>query len=157
MKLVRHQNGEWVFELSAREKALLLSLVKLFPLAPLAHSRHRVSENTGMAGAREAQRLLDESLKAHREESRQWTARLLEPSRFDPVKSGFHLPLKRAEIEELLQVLNDVRIGSWIALGAPDLETGERLLLNEQTALVHGQRMELAGIFQMFFLQAIGA
>jgi hypothetical protein len=58
------------------------------------------------------------------------------------------------EIEWLLQVLNDVRLGSWIALGSPDLEREDQLAVTIQT-LPHLQRMELAGRLEMFFLNAI--
>jgi len=53
-----------------------------------------------------------------------------------------------------LQVLNDVRVGSWIALGSPDPESGKKILFNEKL-LPHFRTMELAGAFEMVFLDAL--
>jgi len=53
-----------------------------------------------------------------------------------------------------LQALNDVRVGSWIALGSPDLEERPQLAINEKTAR-HIWTMELAGEFEMFFLSTV--
>ena len=155
MELVRHQNEQFVFVMSAQEKLLLLSLLSLFPLTPLAHPRRQLSRLAEMPDARENQQLLAESLKAQQEHSRQWVAGLHVPECFKPAPGGFQLTLNRAEVEELLQVLNDVRIGSWLALGAPDTEAEEELRLTEQTS-AHGHRLQLAGLFEMFFLKAIG-
>ena len=46
--------------------------------------------------------------------------------------SGLQLTLSGPEIEWLLQVLNDVRVGSWIALGSPDPESGKKIVFNEK-------------------------
>jgi hypothetical protein len=53
-----------------------------------------------------------------------------------------------------LQVLNDVRVGSWIALGSPDTEQGEKILLTEETA-PRVRSMEVAGAFEAVLLEAL--
>ena len=68
--------------------------------------------------------------------------------------SGCHLTLSGPEIEWLLQVLNDVRVGSWIALGSPDPEQGKKIVFNEKI-LPRFRMMELAGAFEMVFLDAL--
>jgi len=60
-----------------------------------------------------------------------------------------------AEIEWLLQILNDVRVGSWLSLGSPDEEL-ELSLLNAKTA-PHFWTMQLAGEFEMRLLKALEA
>ena len=59
--------------------------------------------------------------------------------------------LSGSELEWLLQVLNDIRVGSWIILGSPEqwFEAA-----TPQTA-PHLWAMELAGAFEMAFLPAV--
>lgn len=153
MKIVRRQKEKLLFEFSHQEKNLLLAILKLFPLVPKAY--HRLSKNGEIPGHDENQRLLEESLDAQQHENRQLLAALLDDAgRFKPCAAGFRFSLARSEIEWLLQVLNDVRLGSWIALGSPDLEREDQLAVTIQT-LPHLQRMELAGRLEMFFLNAI--
>ena len=49
----------------------------------------------------------------------------------------------------VLQVLNDVRVGSWVLLGSPEELAMD---LNEKTA-PHFRAMEMAGYFQAQFLR----
>lgn len=154
MKLVRRQKNQLQFEVSQHEKKLLAAVLKLFPLVPVTH--HRLSKTADIPQPEENQRLLEESIQAQQNENRQLLAALLnDAGRFQPCEAGFRFTLNRAEIEWLLQVLNDVRVGSWLALGSPDLEREKQLALNAQS-LMHLQRMELAGMFEMFFLNAVG-
>ncbi len=153
MKFIRRYQDVFTFEVSAREKSWLLAILKLFPLVPLAH--HQLSKTTQLPHQAENQRLLEESLKAQRDENQRLvTAMLKESGRFHPSADGFRFELKRSEIEWLLQVLNDVRLGCWLALGSPDLAAENDLVLNAQT-LPQIQRMELAGMFEMFLLNAV--
>jgi hypothetical protein len=153
MKVVRRQKEKIFFEFSHKEKILWLAILKLFPLVPKSH--HRLSKNREIPDHEENQRLLEESLQQQQHENRQLLTTLLgDPGRFKPCEAGFKFSLARSEIEGLLQVLNDVRIGSWIALGSPDLEREKQLAINAQS-LMHLQRMELAGMFETFFLNAV--
>jgi hypothetical protein len=153
VKFIGRQQDEFAFEMSGQEKSVLVMLLNLFPQVPAAH--HDLSRNTELPGDAANQRLLEESLKAQKSETQQWLAKAFRASeRFKPGKTGFYLAVKRPEIELLLQVLNDVRIGSWLALGSPDFEQKKKTVPNRQTApLVY--RMEVAAWFQMFFIKAI--
>jgi hypothetical protein len=142
-----------VFEISLSEKRLLFEVLKLYPLISVTH--HRLTKSARTAKYDENQRLLEESLAAQREENRKNVRAMLdEPGRFKSADSGFQLTLSGPEIEWLLQVLNDVRVGSWIALGAPDPEQGKKIVFNEKI-LPHFRTMELAGAFEMVFLDAL--
>ena len=155
MKLISRQHNRFIFEVSEPEKVLLLAILKLFPLSPLSHPRRQLSRNAAAPDAAANQQLLEDSLKIQQTDGRKWVASFCaEPGRFTPDGSGFRFATTRPEVEQLLQVLNDVRIGSWIALGSPESEQREEQLLNAQTA-VHVHRLELAGLFQMFFLKAV--
>ena len=98
---------------------------------------------------------MEDALIAQRVENRKNVQALLtERGRFQTAPNGFLLKITGPETEWLLQVLNDIRVGSWIALGAPDTEAGEDIELNEKTA-PHIRSMEIAGAFETFFLDAL--
>ncbi len=154
MKLLRRHKDQLVYEFSEPEKNLLLAVLDLYPLVPLAHHRlSRAMDDSPKAVAN--QQLLEESLQADQAETRNWiTALITQPGRFKPVKAGLQFTVTRAELETLLQILNDIRIGSWLALGSPEWDTPGNWMLNEETAR-HGQRLELAGVFEMIFLKTL--
>ncbi len=153
MKRVNSRDADYVFALSAQERELMVKLLGYFPQVPVAH--HRLSQATDSPGTRENQRLLEESLKAHQSQAREWLAASFQGvPRFEAVEKGFHLKLKRDEMERLLQMFNDVRVGSWLALKSPDLAQKKNLKDTRLTAPFF-QRMELAGIFEMIFLRAL--
>ena len=153
MKLIRSSKARFVFEISAQEKHLLFEVLSLYPLVPPTH--HRLNKSSQMNSRDENQRLLEESLLSQRKENQKLVTRLLnKPENFEATADGLRFTLTRAEIETLLQALNDVRVGSWIALGSPDLEERPQLAINEKTAR-HLWAMELAGEFEMFFLSTV--
>ena len=154
MNFINHQNGRYVFEMSGQEKALLLAILKLFPLSPLNHPRRQLSADPDAPVVRENQHLLTEALREQQAHNSRWIAKWQEPGRFEPGETGFQLKLTRAEMEELLQVLNDVRVGSWMALGSPEMEEAAELMSRDENRM-HWHRLKLADVFQMFFLDAI--
>ena len=153
MKRLRSSREKFQFEIRREEKALLLQVLRLYPLVPAAH--HRLSRGRQIPDPAENQELLEESLDARRRENRQQVESLLnEPGRFVECPAGYQAGFTRGEIEWLLQVLNDVRLGSWIALGAPDPEQEIQKRLRPQTAS-HVMAMDVAGFFEMSFLRAV--
>jgi len=152
VKLLRTGKNGLVFQLGPREQQLLLETVALYPLVPVAH--HRLSQGGEGPQSNANQRLLEEALAEHRQANRrQVLAMLNEPKRFQATKSGFELTLTHAQIEWLLQVLNDLRVGSWLALGEP--EPGEAPEVTEQNAR-YQLTLEVCGMFQSFLLAALG-
>ena len=152
MKHFRTGKKSHIFNLAQREKQLLLETISLYPLVPATH--HRLSKGGKESNAEEDQRLLEAALAEQRQENRnQVLAMLNEPQRFQQTKSGFELTLTPAQIEWLLQVLNDVRVGSWLALGEP--EQGEEPEITEQNAKYH-LAMQVCGMFQSVLLAALG-
>ena len=151
MKLDRIAGNQFVFRFSSRERHLLLDLLARYPLIPPQHSQLTRGSDPRLL---EEQRLLDEALAEHRAESRRQLQSLVDgEGRFRQVGHGFEFSLERLQLEWLLQVLNDIKVGSWIQAGSPDTENGK---LPELTAenLPHFLTMELAGAFQMLFLKA---
>ena len=153
MKLIRTDGEKFEFEMAPKEKDLLLQLLQLYPLVPETY--HRLSKGSRIPNRDENQRLLDDALNAQRRANKnQLLAFLKEPGRFAAGATGWQVDFTRGEIEWLLQVLNDVRIGSWIALGSPGYSEGERPLPDNHS-LRHVVAMELAGGFETYFLGAV--
>jgi len=153
VKLIRTRRDKLVFEISQSEKRLLFDVLKLYPLISPTH--HRLTKSARTAKHDENQKLLEESLAAQREENRKNVRAMLdEPGHFKEMASGLQLTISRPEIEWLLQVLNDVRVGSWIALGSPDPERDRKIAFNKKM-MPHFRMMELAGAFEMVFLDAL--
>jgi hypothetical protein len=149
VKLIRTSKTRLWFQLSEREKRLLVQVLKLYPRVPSAHQP--LSKSGRMPDQAENQRLLDEALAEQRAVNRkQMQALLADPARFQKAETGWHLRLSRSEVEWVLQVLNDVRVGSWVILGSPE---GKIETLNAETA-PHFWAMEMAGYFQMQLLAA---
>ena len=150
MKFLKNEGNQLVFQMSKREKALLTDLLKLYPLIPPAHHQVNTGENSRAYQAN--QQLLDEALAEHRADiKKQLEAMLHDEDRFQEVASGFLFLLTEAEMEWLLQVLNDIRVGSWLLLGSPDEKKGKSARLTLQTAR-YLWAMEMCGHFQHIFI-----
>jgi hypothetical protein len=123
----------------------------MYPVVPPAH--HQISA-TDSPKRDSTQHLLDEAIAEHRAENRkQLTAMLEDSRRFQDASTGYRLRLSPGEVEWLLQVLNDIRVGSWLLLGEPDERHGKRVRLSLQNAR-YLWAMELAGHFQYVLLSA---
>ena len=150
MKLVKATRTQLVFELGQREKRSLPQILKLYPCVPSAH--HVLSKSGRLPDRQGTQQLLDEALAEQRAENKkQVQALLADPRRFEPTGTGARLSLSPTEVEWLMQVLNDVRVGSWVILGSPDEKLAEVSAANAS----HFLAMEMAGYFQMELLQAL--
>ena len=152
MKLVRKSEDAFVFDLGKREKRLLLEVLKLYPLIPTAH--HRLSKTTDAAPLADNQKLLEEALAERKQQNkRQLLAMLNEEQRLKETDAGCQLTLNPRQIEWLLQVVNDIRVGSWLVLGEPDERSGKPIGLNTENARYYAA-MEFCGYFQMVLLDA---
>jgi hypothetical protein len=150
VKLIRGTRRRLYFQLGRREKRLLEQVLKLYPCVPSAH--HVLSKAGRVPNREENQRLLDDALAEQRAENRrQVLALLAEQGRFDETDNGWRFWLALSEVEWFLQVLNDVRVGSWVILGSPE---GKLEGLDDQTA-PHFWAMEMAGLFQMQLIAAL--
>lgn len=152
MKLVRHSEDARVFALSTREKQLLLEMLDNYPVTPARIQPQ--AEASGATADADSQELLDQALEEQRSQNRNQAQALVgSKRRFRRTKSGWHISLKNAETEWLLQVLNDIRVGNWIRLGSPEeLSKPLELFQVDPEAFVY---MEVAGVFQMQILHAL--
>ena len=153
MKHLRRDDSRFVFHLMAREKIWFCEILRRYPLVPLSH--HRLSR--GPTTQAHDEKLLEEAMSALKETRRQQVRQLLESAeRFVKCPRGFELALTREEMEWLLQVFNDVRVGSWLHLGSPDPEAGQALDTNP-AHLIDVALMELSGQFECVLLEVLDA
>jgi hypothetical protein len=151
MKLIQATQSRLLFQLGYREERLLLHILGLYPCVPPAH--RQLSKGGRLPEPEANQRLLDEALAEHRADNKkQLQALLADQRRFEHTETGARLSLSPAHVDWVLQVLNDVRVGSWVLLGSPEEMAVD---LNETTA-PHFRAMEMAGYFQAQFLEALG-
>jgi hypothetical protein len=147
---VKAVGGKFSFKMQRDERRLLFQVLRAYPLIPIAHHRLSKSEEN-----LEDQQLLEDSLTAQRKENKkQVKALLMAKSRFRANKSGWRWSLTAAQIEWLLQVLNDVRIGAWLTIGSPDGQMETIAVFNEKTAS-YFWAMEVSGHFQAVLLKAL--
>jgi len=154
MKLIRKDGDEFEFEFAPVEKGLFFHLLGLYPAVPVSY--HKLTKGRRIPHEAENQALLNEAIKAQRVEcQKEIIALVKDTGRFTDGEESTRAVFKTGELEWLLQVLNDVRVGCWIAAGSPDLQEEERKLRRDQQSLQHVMLMELAGGFQMLFLRAV--
>lgn len=152
MILIAKDGQGFAFQLGAREKDLLLEVLKFYPLVPASHHRLSRKRRGGQPDAN--QRLLDEALaEQRRDNQREIQAWLNRPEKFRATKAGIVLRVTPMEVNCLLQVLNDVRVGGWLALGQP--EPGQVPKVTEENVR-HFFAMEASGHFESALLAAFG-
>jgi hypothetical protein len=151
VNLLRVENDHYLFHLAKQERELLALILRLYPVIPAAHQPlSKSAANPNPAN----QRLLDEALAEQRKENKKLVQSFLaDPQRFLETETSCRLTLTAAEIEWLLQVLNDVHVGSWIRLGSPDKKL-TRVAPDDPNA-PHALAMDLATFFQMHLLEAV--
>src|SRR6266700_1113824 len=116
MKLISLGRNKLILQLGKPEKHLLFELLKLYPRIPAAHCK--LTKSGRLPDQEASQKLLEEALAEQRSENkRQLLALLADPARLQESEGVCRLSLSRGDIEWLLQVLNDIRVGSWILLG----------------------------------------
>ena len=104
--------------LNQGEGDCLQSLLRQFPITANIHAK--ISKTDTDPKSVEREKLLNESLVEHRKELKKQATNLLAPGKFKRGEKGCLLTLNPEEREILLQILNDIRIGSWHMLGEPE-------------------------------------
>ena len=144
MKLLKHSSAGWKYALEQKEGMFLRMLVAEFPL--IAATAVKINRAGGDTRSAERERLLNESLAQHRQDLKRQARKLL-AARLKPGKAGWRLSVNVDEREVLLQLLNDIRVESWHALGEPEnLDTLPPL--PSEADLRHHNLMQLAGYFE---------
>ena len=146
--MIAKHDDEYRFHLPTREKELLEQLVRLYPRIPSNYQPLSKAARLEQS----SQQLLNEALAETRLQNKKAVQALFgNPKRLSRHEGGWCLTLSPGDLEWLLQVLNDIRVGSWIELGSPEKPLK---VLNAKTA-PHVWAMEMAGSFQMRFLEML--
>ena len=148
MKLLSRNDNRCVLQFTTQEKDLLLGLLPQYPKLPADH--HQASRSGNVDA--DVQALLADALAEQREKNRAAAQSLLaDTARFEPEGEDWLLTLTDAEIEWFLQVLNDLRVGSWLALDGPQQdEDGSYINFENVTAenVTDIWTMEICGALQ---------
>ena len=117
MKLVKSKDGVWQYRLDQIEINLLTTVLKKVPFPDLQPVK--ISRTDKDPKAKEREKLLNESLAQHRKELKKAAGNILDDGKIKHQKEVWMLTLSSEDREMLLQILNDVRVGCWNALGQP--------------------------------------
>jgi hypothetical protein len=148
MKLLTQSKHGWRYQLSEVETQLLRNLLKWFPTTAAVAVRITKTDTDPKAAERE--KLLNDSLAEHREELRRKARPLMGGDRLNLRSGRYVLSVGLDDRETLLQILNDIRIGSWRALGQPeDLDPPPNPSEGERA---HHSLMNFAGYFECMLL-----
>jgi hypothetical protein len=144
MRLLTQSEGGWQYQLSRGEAHALRILLKQFPTP--AKVAGKITKTDTDPKAAEREKLLNSSLAEHREELRKKAQHLISGDRLKVQGDRCVLSLDLDTREILLQILNDIRVESWCALGQP--EDLDRMTHPSESEQVHRSRMNLAGYFE---------
>lgn len=149
MKLLHVTGQEVVFAIRPAELRMLLIVLGSFPVLNRAQTLTKSGDEEQLA---DAQKLLDEAMSGHwntmHRELQTW---LKAPDRFRKLDRHLEWRIENERREWLLQVLNNVRVGSWLELGSPEnLEAAHHEA--GEDAVPHLALMEMAGMFQSALL-----
>ena len=149
MKLSEQPGESWQYQLRRNEAEILRGLIKRFPFTEPEAAR--ISKTDSDPASAEREKLLNESLAEHRKDLRTAALALLRKELWQQSETGTVLTRDAASREILLQMLNDIRIGVWHALGDPEcLDTVP--LQPTMQELAWRNLMDLAGYFEMQLL-----
>ncbi|MGH7941342.1 MAG: hypothetical protein ACREFR_09750, partial [Limisphaerales bacterium] len=118
MKLVKQSPKEFQYELQEQDAESLRFLVKQFPIADFSPAV--ISRTDAGPKSMEREKLIHESLRAHRDELKRQARALVRPEKFkiEDDKQVYRISPRAREF--MLQILNDIRVESWRILGEPD-------------------------------------
>ena len=154
MKLLNKTDDKFVFELDFKEKELLVEVLKLYPVLDPAYQK--LSDSLDEEEISLSRKILKEDLLEHQEKNRQMVDEIFgEGSPFKRDALHCNLELGAEQLECLLQVLNDIRVGTWRNLDSPGYDELEKLRL-EKSDVVPLVVMDVCEYFEYHFLDAIG-
>ena len=130
MKFLRTQKGghgvaAFAFQMSREELDWLLATLRLYPMLPGDYHQITISNAEELKAG---QSLLEEAMAQQRADHKQKLDRFLaSPGRFRVEGPDlYRFNVTGDQLEWLLQILNDVRVGCWVKLGKPELEAARR-------------------------------
>lgn len=155
MKVIRQQDGHFEIRMDEEEWVALSDLLAQYPLTPPDH--HSLNSKTNPdPDLVESDQWLRDSVSNHHldreNQIKQWIQRV------QPVEKGNHLEYQVSFAPEradwLIEILNDLRVGSWKALNCPTPEAlSEQSWKSEDWPKLW--TMEASGMYQSILLKAL--
>lgn len=151
MKLIGVKEDQLKFQFTAQEKDLFLASLSFYPL--LNPDFHHLSRNPDEKIQAE-QELLRAAMEEERSSNKKALNEFVDNLGWSGHEKQFTLDVSVEQVDWLLRVLNDVRVGAWDIVGRPDEKTRKEFDLQSKNSHYYGV-MELSGFFQSAFLQAL--
>jgi len=150
MKLVKLTSADAQYFLNSTELMVLRSLLRKFPFTPRFPAR--VTRRRGDPQTAERKKLLNQALAEHRRQLKASARNLLADEKIHSQDNGHLLTLTSEDRETLLQVLNDIRVGCWHALGKPEAPQPHTAALSNQEIKWHGL-MHFTAHFEAYLVE----
>jgi hypothetical protein len=149
MKLAKQTKRGFQYELDGEDAESLRFLIRQFPIT--AFHPTNISKTDSGSNAEEREKLINESLHAHRTELKRKARKLVMREKFKRSDGKQFYRISLQSRETMLQILNDIRVESWRILGEPeDPEASVFRLTGDKFKYYH--YMRLAGYFEYHFL-----
>lgn len=158
MKLVEQREDALVFELREWERHLLIAVLGRYPqVAPdyFPFSKQGLPQDKA-EDAELHREMFAEEQGGNRREVGEFILKSLTSDVPVPPLKLCQFTLERSRVDWLLQVINDVRVGSWVKLDRPD-EAKLRRLARQAESRELIEVMEFCGYVQMVLLDAVSA
>ena len=158
MKYIGRQGDNLVLVLRPRDREQWIFLLQRYPVYPASH--HRLSLSPDAQTLAEQQQFLEETLTEQQRANQTLIEKFVRerlappPDEDENSPRAMRLTLTRAEVDWLLEVFNDVRVGFWVRLGRPDSEQMHSAQLMAARPLECAS-MELAAWAESFLLGAL--
>lgn len=155
MKVSKREHDQWTFEFSFQEMDMLLHLLRLYPCTP--ESYQKLSSEEDQEELKDGQPLLEEALAERKRENKQKVEEFLaDENRIRRAENHALMTIRDGEMDWLLQVLNDVRVGAWLRLGSPKHD--EAMFDEWEPSRIHyHSAMQLSGLFEAFLLDVLNS
>lgn len=151
MRLQGAEEGRFRFRFETTEREWFKRILELYPVqhAPL----------TPIATDAGANELLEKALQEDRQKLRENAETLLKSGSLEidaKFNEYWNLTLNAEQIEELLQILNDVRVGLWAQLGRPEVGAEVTFLAPQSEDIVRKHMiMHVCGAWQGALMGAV--
>lgn len=150
MTLYESNPSATLIAMSEAEEDLVRDVFSAYPL--VANESRELTKSDGHEDLQEDTELLRSSIAEHNQLSRvrldKWLA---DPDTFRRIEEQRVLTIKTEDTDWMLQILNDLRIGSWQQLDCPSQEELSQVSLNSETFRPLCT-MEFSGILQSILL-----
>ncbi len=155
MKRLRHTEDTVTFRINEGERELLHFVLNSYPMSADVWPATEANPDKGPTGPDPAllKSAMEETKQAHRRRVAEF---LGSQPPLAPKKKHVELWVKREDMDWLLQVANEVRVGAWYALGCPEEEASE-LAARPDVDYDNLLRMEFALLLQCVLLDEQGS